>query len=87
VVGALLPGMVVTDMLAQQYEANPEGWERNKRVFNIMGDRVETIAPWFAQRMLANDRSGARIKWMSRFKLIGRFIAAPFSKRDLFEDQ
>ena len=83
-VGTLSPGMVVTDLLIGQYRDRPAEWERAKRIFNILADRVETVAPWLADRVLANTKSGARIKWLTRPKIIGRFLAAPFRKRDLF---
>jgi hypothetical protein len=76
--------MVVTDLLTGQYRDRPDEWERAKRIFNILADRVETVAPWLAERVLANTQSGARIRWLTRSKLIGRFLAAPFRKRDLF---
>ncbi len=85
VVGALRPGMVVTDLLTQQYEERPEDWESAKRIFNILGDRVETVTPWLARKVLANDKTGVRIVWLTRRKSIGRFLTAPFCKRDLFE--
>jgi NAD(P)-dependent dehydrogenase (short-subunit alcohol dehydrogenase family) len=87
VVGALRPGMVVTDLLTQQYRDHPEDWERAKRVFSLLADRVETIAPWFADQVLANTRSGVRFRWLSTGKLIGRFLSAPFHKRDLFGEE
>jgi NAD(P)-dependent dehydrogenase (short-subunit alcohol dehydrogenase family) len=83
-VGALRPGMVVTDLLTQQYKERPDDWERAKRIFNILADRVETIAPWFADQILGNTRSGARFRWLSTGKTMGRFLSAPFRKRDLF---
>ena len=85
-VGALRPGLVVTDFLTRQYEDRPpEDWERAKRMFNIIADRVEAVTPWLAQQVLANDKTGARISWLSRRKVIGRFLTAPFSKRNVFE--
>jgi NAD(P)-dependent dehydrogenase (short-subunit alcohol dehydrogenase family) len=84
-VGALSPGMVVTDLLTNQYEGRPEDWERAKRIFNILADRVETVTPWLAQKVLTNEKNGARIKWLTRRKTMGRFLAALFHKRDLFE--
>jgi NAD(P)-dependent dehydrogenase (short-subunit alcohol dehydrogenase family) len=87
-VGAIQPGMVVTDMIMKQYEDQPERWEEAKRIFNILADRIETVTPWMADRVLANTKNGARIRWLSRGKSMGRFLTAPFSKRDLFaEDQ
>jgi NAD(P)-dependent dehydrogenase (short-subunit alcohol dehydrogenase family) len=86
-VGALSPGMVITDLITGQYEDRPEDWEGAKRIFNILADRVEDVAPWIAQRVLDNDKTGVRIKWLTRGKIMGRFIAALFRKRDLFDDQ
>ena len=84
-VGALSPGMVVTDFLTGQYEERPaEEWERAKRVFNILADRVETVTPWLAGRVLANKKPGIRINWLSGAKIMGRFLTARLRKRDLF---
>jgi NAD(P)-dependent dehydrogenase (short-subunit alcohol dehydrogenase family) len=83
-VGAIRPGMVATDMLLQQYRDRPERWEEAKRIFNILADRPETVTPWIADRVLANTKNGARIQWLSRGKAMGRFLTAPFTKRDIF---
>ena len=85
IVGALSPGMVVTDLLIGRYEEGSQDWEGAKRIFNILADRVETVTPWLAQKALTNKKNGALIKWMTRGKVMGRFLAAPFRKRDLFE--
>lgn len=86
VIGALRPGMVVTDLITGQYEGRPEDWERDKRIFNILADRIETVAPWMAQQILDNDKSGVRISWLSRWKVMARFLASPFRKRDVFAE-
>jgi NAD(P)-dependent dehydrogenase (short-subunit alcohol dehydrogenase family) len=82
-IGALSPGMVATDLLLDAFE-DPAELERFKRVFNIIGDQVETVTPWLARQVLANERQGADIRWLTRSKLLARFLSAPFSKRDLF---
>ena len=85
-VGALRPGMVITDFVTRQFEDRPpEEWERAKRMFNILADRVETVTPWLAQQVLANDKNGVCISWLSRWKVMGRFLTARFRKRNLFE--
>jgi NAD(P)-dependent dehydrogenase (short-subunit alcohol dehydrogenase family) len=84
-VGALRPGMVMTDLVTGQYEERPEDWEHDKRIFNILADRVETVTPWLARKVLANNKTGVRITWLTRAKVIGRFLAAPFRRRNLFE--
>jgi NAD(P)-dependent dehydrogenase (short-subunit alcohol dehydrogenase family) len=84
-VGALNPGMVATDLVTKPYEGRPEEWERARRIFNIIADRVETVAPWLACQMLDNQKKGARIAWSSWWKVMGRFLASPFRKRELFD--
>jgi len=84
-VGALRPGMVLTDLVMKQYEDHPEELEKVKRIFNLITDRVETVTPWLARKMLANDKNGACISWLPWWKVTARFLAAPFRKRDLFE--
>jgi NAD(P)-dependent dehydrogenase (short-subunit alcohol dehydrogenase family) len=87
IVGAIAPGMLITDMITDQYKHRPEDWEHAKRIFNILADRVETVVPWLAEQVLANDKNGARIAWLSRSKIMGRFLSARFRQRDLFSDQ
>ncbi len=84
-VGELKPGMVVTDLLTDQFEHRPQEWEDAKRIFNILADRVETVAPWMANKILENDKHGASINWYGRGKIIGRFLAAPFRRRDVID--
>ncbi len=85
VIGSIRPGMVVTDLLTKQYEGRAEDWERDKRIFNILADRVETVTPWLAARILENEKSGVRISWSSRWKIMGRALASPFHKRNVFD--
>ena len=85
VIGALSPGMVVTEMITGQYQYRPEEWERFKRVLNLLAERPETVAPWLAQRILENQKSGVRIAWLTKRRLWGRMLTAPFKRRNLFE--
>jgi len=84
IVASLSPGMVVTDMLSDDALNNPQEWESTKRVFNILADRVETVTPWLADRILSNTEHGAHIRWLTPGKVIKRFVLSPFRKRDLF---
>ena len=87
IVGALQPGMVITDMIVKQYEGRPGNWARAKRAFNLLADRIETVTPWLAQQMLAQQRSGVRISWLSRRKLLSRMLLGPFRRRNLFDQE
>jgi NAD(P)-dependent dehydrogenase (short-subunit alcohol dehydrogenase family) len=85
VVGALRPGMVITRLITDQYEGKPEEWARAKGIFNILADRVETVTPYLARRVLANTRTGVRIRWLSGAKSTLRFLTAPFHKRHVVD--
>jgi NAD(P)-dependent dehydrogenase (short-subunit alcohol dehydrogenase family) len=84
-VGRLRPGMVLTDMITTQFEGRPEEWERAKTIFNILADRVENVAPWMAQSILANTRHGVTFSYLSGAKVLGRFLLAPFRKRQIVD--
>lgn len=86
IVGAFSPGMVVTELLIGRYESGSQDWESAKRIFNILADRVETVTPWLAQKAITNKKNGVRFNWMTRGKVTGRFLAAPFRKRNLFDE-
>jgi NAD(P)-dependent dehydrogenase (short-subunit alcohol dehydrogenase family) len=83
-VGALHPGMVITDFVMQHFEDRPEDLERVRGIFNIIADRAENVSPWLVEKMLANKKSGALLSYSTTWRLLGRFITAPFSKRDVF---
>ena len=85
-VGFLSPGIVVTDLLVGDYAGNPEGFAKAKKVFNILGDTVETVTPFLAEKVLAASKSGARVAWLTNGKAARRFMTAGFSKRDLFAE-
>ena len=77
-VGFLSPGMVVTDLLTAG------DVERSRRFLRAVADRVETVAPYLVDRILANDRHGVRINWLPRRKLAWRLASSPFNGRDPF---
>ncbi|HEY70481.1 MAG TPA: SDR family oxidoreductase [Anaerolineae bacterium] len=84
IVGAISPGMVITDLITNQYTDRPQDWERAKRIFNLIADRVETVTPWLAERILHNRKNGATISWLTPTRALGRFLLSPFRKRDIF---
>lgn len=81
--GLLSPGMVVTGLLTHGY-ADPAELARARGIFNVLADRVDTVAPWLARRAVSEIRNGAHVRWLTTPKIIGRFVAAPIRRRDLF---
>jgi NAD(P)-dependent dehydrogenase (short-subunit alcohol dehydrogenase family) len=80
-VGFLSPGMVVTDLLTEGY--SQEELARARRIFNILADRVETVAPFLVERVLANPKHGARITWLTTPKIAWRFATSAITRRDV----
>jgi NAD(P)-dependent dehydrogenase (short-subunit alcohol dehydrogenase family) len=81
-VGFLSPGMVVTELFT-----GPASRKMSPdliRIANIMADRVDTVAPWLAQRVLENRKHGAHIDWLPGRKIGWRFATAPFRKNRIF---
>ncbi len=86
IAGRLSPGMMLTDFITKGPEGeNSEHLENNsfKKIFNILGDKPETVAEFFVPRILHNSKNGTRIAWLTNTKTALRFISAPFNKRKL----
>lgn len=85
IVGGLRPGMVATDLLRGRFKDRPEEWERTKKIFNILAERVEDVTPWLARAMLSNRRNGNILSYSSPWKMIWKFISSPIVKRQVFD--
>ncbi len=85
-VGSLSPGIVITDLWDDLYEGMPERKEKSKKIVNILGDKVETVTPYLAEEVLQNDKTGAKIAWLTAPKAFWRFATAAFNKRNLFDE-
>jgi len=85
-IGALMPGIVSTDLMTGPYAGDPAGLASARRLFNILGDKVETVTPWLADKVLANNKTGVIINWLPPAKAIWRFATASFNpNRNIFE--
>lgn len=77
----LSPGMVVTDLLL----GDGKEAERSRRIFEILADRVETVTPALVEKILANNKNGARIAWLTRSRILWRFATAGIIKRHVLD--
>lgn len=80
-IAAISPGIVITELLMGGLGGQDEALAR--RIFNILGDRVETVTPWLAQKMLVNERAGVLINWLTTPKILWRFLTAPLVRRNV----
>lgn len=83
-VGTISPGMVITDLLLSPL--SKEDLEKNKKIFNILADEVDTVASFLTKKILNNKANNAQIAWLTKRKIFFRFIFSPIRKRNLFND-
>lgn len=74
IIGALLPGMMLTDMVTSQYEGKPDDWQRVERIFQVIAEDVEIVANWMVNKMLSNQKNGVRFTFSNMLKIMGRMI-------------
>ncbi len=82
IVCAIRPGMVATDLVTKRLP--PEDLQRMKGMLSMIAERVETVTPWIADKILANHKNGVVFSYSSTWKILGRFLMSPFRKRNVF---
>ena len=88
IVGALSPGIMITDFLVNALrDKKIKLSDKNKKVYNILGDYPDVVAKYMVNRMISNTNNGVRIKWLTNRKAAFRFMMAPFRKRDFFKEK
>lgn len=86
VIGTLAPGMVLTDLLAQDKFRDPEEWKRMKTLYNFLADRVENVTPWLVKQMLDNKKHGKAIHYVTTGRLLQNAFDVLFKGRDITKD-
>ena len=84
-IGAISPGMVLTDLLLSGLPEEPSEALEAKRVFNILADTPETVSTYICNRIV--DSRPRRVTWLTGAKIFWRFATAFLIKRNLFPDE
>lgn len=85
-VGTLSPGMVITDLITGSFDSIPiEEREQTKKIFNILGERVEVVTPYLVERILKSNKNNDKINFLSNGKVIWKFLKSPFQKNKFFD--
>ena len=84
-IGTLSPGVSVTEGLLRELRAlPPELRAKSLRRLDFIGDHVATTTSWIVERILADDRQGHHITWLTPARLLRRGLGRLFgAKRDL----
>ncbi len=81
-VGYIQPGIVLTDLGMGDTKDLPKEERREKKFLMLLGDTVEDVTAYVVDQVLANDKHGKRISWLTVPKILWRLIKQPFVKRD-----
>ena len=88
IVGALSPGIMITDFLLNAFRDNKiELSNKNKKVYNILGDYPDVVAKYLVNKMVSNTNNGVRITWLTKRKAMLRFIRSLFIKKNFFDEK
>ncbi|HSN94841.1 MAG TPA: SDR family oxidoreductase [Anaerolineaceae bacterium] len=90
IVGRLSPGMMLTDFITKTSDGKESEMmtdDRFIKIFNILGDRPETVAKFFIPRVLENTKNNAQITWLTSTKAAWRFMTAGSRKHRLIQNR
>lgn len=88
-IGRLNPGIMITDFITHPLGGSEtmQLSESTKKVYNILGDRPDTVAKFLVKGMVRNvteKKQDIYIAWLTKRKAAYRFMTAGFHKRDFF---
>jgi len=79
IAGRLSPGMMLTDFITKTPDGDQSEVildEKFRKLFNILGDKPETVAEFFIPRIISNTKNDAQIAWLTNKKAAWRFMSA-----------
>jgi len=85
-VGKITPGIMITNFINTSMGDGDkiELDEKTKNIYNILGDRPETIAEYMVERIINNNKNNVKFVWLSNLRATSKFIKAMFRKNDYF---
>ncbi|TKB46054.1 SDR family oxidoreductase [Thalassotalea mangrovi] len=75
-VGKIRPGMIITEGVIRESNADKKNFERRRKMANALCDTVETVAPFLVREMLAFNQTGKKIRWLTPMKMTARMLKA-----------
>ena len=86
VIGKIRPGMVITEAVIREARADLPAFQKSRKMMNNLVDTVETVSPFLVERILATEKSGTKIRWLTPAKMTGRMLRGLVQTRpDQFE--
>jgi len=83
IVGAIQPGMMLTEMITDQYLNRREEWEKLKGIFSVISEKPEIVAEWLAEKILNNIKNGVRFNYGGMLRMMTRLIRKQFQRKSI----
>ena len=89
IVGKITPGIMITNFIdtslgdGEKIELD----EKTKNVYNILGDRPETIAKFMVDKIESNTKNNVKFTWLTTSRAMSRFIKATFGIKNNYFNQ
>lgn len=81
-VGQIRPGILISDGWLREAARAPEQVSSQRRMLNILADHVDDVAPYLVKEVLAADRTGAEISWLTTGRIMKRFMTPGYATKN-----
>lgn len=81
IIGAIQPGMMLTEMITDQYLNRRKEWEKLKGIFSVISEKPEIVAEWLAKKILNNTKNGVRFTYGGMLRMITRLVRNQFRSK------
>ena len=87
-VGKITPGIMITNFIHTSLGDGEhiELDEKTKKVYNILGDRPETIAAFMVPKIIQNKKNNVKFAWLTNARAAWRFMTSWKNKNDYFKN-
>lgn len=68
IIGHIIPGIMITDFIHNSVQGNIDIPEKTKLVYNVLGDKPETIAKYIVPKVINNKKQNAKFIWLTNRK-------------------
>jgi NAD(P)-dependent dehydrogenase (short-subunit alcohol dehydrogenase family) len=86
IAGRLSPGMMLTDFITKTPDGRKAAIEEDtsfQKIFNVLADKPETVAPFLVEKMLNNTKNDVQFVWLTYGKVLVRFVSSLFRSRKI----
>jgi NAD(P)-dependent dehydrogenase (short-subunit alcohol dehydrogenase family) len=86
IAGRLSPGMMLTEFITKTPDGQKAAIEDNtafQKIFNVLADMPESVAPFLVEKMLNNSKNDAHFVWLTNGKVLVRFVSSLFKSRKI----